>query len=91
MICHLALEVCQPTPEYRLSFTANEDTTASIKFDMTENTGPDVAETGSSPMYIIIHQVNCPGSFPAHSRHPAIAFDHSTMHIHSTMKYAHHP
>ncbi|KAG5664934.1 hypothetical protein KAF25_008668, partial [Fusarium avenaceum] len=40
---------------------------------MTENTGPDVAETGSSPTYTIIHQVKCPGSSPAHSCHPAIA------------------
>lgn len=40
---------------------------------MTENTGPDITEKGSSPTYTIIHQVKCPGSSPAHSRHPAIA------------------
>lgn len=40
---------------------------------MTENTGPDVAQTASSPRYTFIHQVKCPGSSPAHSRHPAIA------------------
>ncbi|KAH7235561.1 P-loop containing nucleoside triphosphate hydrolase protein [Fusarium tricinctum] len=39
---------------------------------MTETAGPDVAETGSSPK-CTIHQVKCPGSSPAHSRHPAIA------------------
>ncbi|KAF4453124.1 hypothetical protein F53441_4121 [Fusarium austroafricanum] len=42
---------------------------------MSSNTRIEITETGAAPKprYLVIHQVKCPGSTPAHSRHPAVS------------------